>query len=60
MHSLYFGKEVKSLTSSDRKLQILGPSVLTLFSLKVVVFALLLIESFLNTVLVTYKKFTFM
>ena len=40
-----FGRKTKSLTSSGRKFKVLGPSVLKLFSLNVVVFALLKIMS---------------
>lgn len=56
MFSVYFVKEVMSLTSSCWKFQTLVLSVAILFFLMVVAFALLVTESFLKTVLVTYKK----
>ena len=46
INSVNFGREVKSLTSSGREFQILCPNVLKLFSLNVVVFALLTTKSF--------------
>ena len=42
MNSVNFGREVKSLISSSRKFQILGPSILRLFSANFVVFTLLM------------------
>ena len=41
MNSVNFGREVKSLMSSGREFQILGPKVLNLFSPNIAVFALL-------------------
>ena len=46
MNSVNFVREVKSLTSSGRKFQILGPNVLKLFSSEVAVYALLTTKSF--------------
>ena len=46
MNSVNFGREVKSLTSSGREFQILGPNVLRLFSTNIVVFSLLMTKSF--------------
>ena len=48
MNSVNFGREVKSLMSSDREFQVLGPSVLRLFSPNVVAFALLTTKSFFS------------
>ena len=46
MDSVNFGRQVKSLTSSGRELQILDPNVLRLFTPNVVVFILLTTKSF--------------
>ena len=46
INSVNFGREVNSLTSSGREFQILGSNVLRLFSVNVVVFALLITKSF--------------
>ena len=46
MNSVNFWREIKSLTSSGREFQILGPNDLKLFSRNVVVFALLTAKSF--------------
>ena len=47
MNPLNFGREGKSLTSSGRESQILGPNVLRIFSSNFVVFALLTTKPFL-------------
>ena len=41
MNSINFGGEVKSLTSSSREFQVVGPNVLTVFLPNVAVFVLL-------------------
>ena len=46
MNSVNFGREVKTLTSSGREFQILGPDVFRLFSPNIVVFVLITTKPF--------------
>ena len=46
MDSVNFGREFKLLKSSGREFHVLGPNILRLFSPNVLVFTLLMTESF--------------